>query len=236
MPRQPLMSSSAYSQQQRCDMIAVRSCMEFEPEWLHLLEEIHGKPENQTWRSMKDWLDKKKKGSVVYIAFGSEAKPSQVELTEIALGLELSGLPFIWVLRKHRGSVDTESIELPEGFEKRTRAQDLVCTCWAPQLKILARDSVGGFLTHSGWSSVVGALQHARALILLTFLADQGINARVLEEKKMGLVMEMEEGKVYRDKAKEMRPLFADKDQQDKYVEKLLDHLRSHGRIKKIKR
>ncbi|KAJ6758927.1 UDP-GLYCOSYLTRANSFERASE 91A1-LIKE [Salix koriyanagi] len=214
--------------------------------------------ENQTWRSMKDWLDKKKKGSVVYIAFGSEAKPSQVELTEIALGLELSGLPFIWVLRKHRGSVDTESIELPEGFEKRTRAQDLVCTCWAPQLKILAHDSVGGFLTHSGWSSVVGALQHARALILLTFLADQGINARVLEEKKMGysiprneksgyftrdsvaeslrLVMEMEEGKVYRDKAKEMRPLFADKDQQDKYVEKLLDHLRSHGRIKKIKR
>ncbi|KAJ6673152.1 GLYCOSYLTRANSFERASE [Salix viminalis] len=257
-----------------CDMIAVRSCMEFEPEWLHLLEEIHGKPvipvgvlatteydtgeENQTWRSMKDWLDKKKKGSIVYIAFGSEAKPSQVELTEIALGLELSGLPFIWVLRKHRGSVDTESIELPEGFEKRTRAQGLVCTSWAPQLKILAHDSVGGFLTHSGWSSVVEALQHARALILLTFLADQGINARVLEEKKMGysiprneksgyftrdsvaeslrLVMEMEEGKVYRDKAKEMRPLFADKDQQDKYVEKLLDHLKSHGRIKKIKR
>ncbi|KAJ6372780.1 hypothetical protein OIU76_027162 [Salix suchowensis] len=27
-----------------CDMIAVRSCMEFDPEWLHLLEEIHGKP------------------------------------------------------------------------------------------------------------------------------------------------------------------------------------------------
>ncbi|KAJ6435906.1 hypothetical protein OIU84_001015 [Salix udensis] len=177
-----------------CDMIAVRSCMEFEPEWLHLLEEIHGKPvipvgvlatteydtgeENQTWRSMKDWLDKKKKGSVVYIAFGSEAKPSQVELTEIALGLELSGLPFIWVLRKHRGSVDTESIELPEGFEKRTKAQGLVCTSWAAQLKILAHDSVGGFLTHSGWSSVVEALQHARALILLTFLADQGINAR----------------------------------------------------------
>uniref|UniRef100_A0A6N2N2N3 Uncharacterized protein n=1 Tax=Salix viminalis TaxID=40686 RepID=A0A6N2N2N3_SALVM len=39
----------------------------------------------------------------------------------------------------------------------------------------------------------------------------------------------MEEGKVNRDKAKEMRPLFADKDQQDKYVEKLLDHLKSHG-------
>lgn len=256
-----------------CDMIAVRSCMEFEPEWLQLLEEIHGKPvipvgvlattvydtgvENEAWRSIKDWLDKQKQGSVVYIAFGSEAKPSQVELTEIALGLELSGLPFFWVLRKHRGSADTELIELPEGFEERTKAQGLVWTSWAPQLKILAHDSVGGFLTHSGWSSVVEALQHARALILLTFLADQGINARVLEDKKMGysiprnekngyftrdsvaeslrLVMEKEEGKIYRDKVKEMKPLFADKDRQDKYVDKLVDHLRSHGRTKKIK-
>jgi UDP-N-acetylglucosamine:LPS N-acetylglucosamine transferase len=104
---------------------------------------------------------------------------------------------------------------------------------------------------------VVEALQHARALILLTFLADQGINARVLEDKKMGysiprnekngyftrdsvaeslrLVMEKEEGKIYRDKVKEMKPLFADKDRQDKYVDKLVDHLRSHGRTKKIK-
>ncbi|KAF2285301.1 hypothetical protein GH714_042343 [Hevea brasiliensis] len=79
---------------------------------------------------------------------------------------------------------------------------------------------------------VVEALQHERALILLTFLADQGINARLLEEKKMGypiprneldgsstrksvaesvrLVMVEEEGKIYREKAKKMRGLFGD--------------------------
>ncbi|KAH8481531.1 hypothetical protein H0E87_029206 [Populus deltoides] len=173
-----------------CDMIAVRSCMEFEPEWLQLLEEIHGKPvipvgvlattvydtgvENEAWRSIKDWLDKQKQGSVVYIAFGSEAKPSQVELTEIALGLELSGLPFFWVLRKHRGSADTENAK--NGY--------------------FTRDSVA---------------------------------------ESLRLVMEKEEGKIYRDKVKEMKPLFADKDRQDKYVDKLVDHLRSHGRPKKIK-
>ncbi|KAF2285292.1 hypothetical protein GH714_042334 [Hevea brasiliensis] len=27
-----------------CEMVVVRSCMEFEPEWLQLLEDIHGKP------------------------------------------------------------------------------------------------------------------------------------------------------------------------------------------------
>ena len=137
-----------------CDIVAVRSSMEFEPEWLRVLEDLHRKPvlpvgqlptavydngdESETWLWMKDWLDKQAKGSVVYVAFGSEAKPSQEELTEIALGLEQSKLPFFLVLRTRRGQADTELIELPEGFEERTKGQGLVCTSWVPQLKILA--------------------------------------------------------------------------------------------------
>ncbi|KAA8546690.1 hypothetical protein F0562_003079 [Nyssa sinensis] len=240
---------------QGCDAFALRSCYDFEPEWLKLLEEIYRKPvipvgqlpataydggdddKNDEWKAMKQWLDKQVKGSVVYVAFGSEAKPSQAELTEIALGLELSKLPFFWVFRKRRGLADTEFIELPDGFEERTKGRGLVWTSWAPQFKILSHDSVGGFLTHSGWGSVVEGLQFERALILLTFLAEQGLNARVLEEKKMAypiprddrdgsftrdsvadslrLVMVEEEGKMYRDKAKEMSRLFADRNKQD---------------------
>ncbi|XP_059624119.1 UDP-glycosyltransferase 91A1-like [Cornus florida] len=251
----------------RCDVLALRSCYEFESEWLPIVEEIHRKPvipvgqlpatayheddhEDIAWREMKEWLDKQGKGLVVYVAFGSEAKPSQAELTEIALGLELSELPFLWALRKKRGMADTEVIELPEGFEERTRGRGLVRTRWVPQLRILSHDSVGGFLTHSGWSSVVEGIQFGRALILLTFLAEQGLNARVLEEKKMGysiprderngwftrnsvaeslrLVMVEEEGKIYRDKVKEMQGIFGDRDIQDKYVDNLLAQLQSH--------
>ncbi|CAK9150919.1 unnamed protein product [Ilex paraguariensis] len=255
-----------------CDVLTVRSCSDFEPEWLKVVEEIHGKPaipvgqlpttafdgsdddKDDEWRGMKDWLDKQVKGSVVYVAFGSEAKPSQAELTEIALGLELSGLPFFWVLRKQRGSADTELIKLPEGFEERTKGRGWVCTSWAPQLKILSHDSVGGFLTHSGWSSVVEAIQFERALILLTFLADQGLNARLLEEKNgaysiprnytdgsftrnsvaesLSLVMLEEEGKIYREKVKELKELFGDRDRQEGYVDNLLDYLQSHRRHK----
>ncbi|KAF2285300.1 hypothetical protein GH714_042342 [Hevea brasiliensis] len=175
------------------DVIAVRSCSEIEPEWLQLIESIHRKPvfpvrqlppttyetedKIDMWRSIKEWLDMKEKISVVYIAFGGEAKPCKPQLTELVLGLELSGLPFFWAHRNRRGIADKELIELPPGFEEQTKGRGVVCTSWAPQLKILAHESVGGFLTQSGWSSMVEALMFGRAVILFTFYADQGINA-----------------------------------------------------------
>ncbi|XP_054794928.1 UDP-glycosyltransferase 91A1-like [Prosopis cineraria] len=253
---------------ENCDIVVIRSCSEFEPEWLRVLEEIHRKPilpvgqlpntnqnsdaedKNDMWRLIKDWLDQKDKGTVVYVAFGSEAKPSQAEVNEIALGLEKSELPFCWALRTRRGPTDTEVLSLPEGFEERTKGRGLVCTGWAPQLNILGHDSVGGFLTHSGWSSVVEAVQEEKPLVLLTFLADQGINARVLEEKKMGysiprderdgsftsdsvanslrLVMVQPQGRVYRENIKEMKDLLVNKERQDRSVDGLLDYLKAH--------
>ncbi|CAL5323730.1 unnamed protein product [Camellia sinensis] len=61
----------------------------------------------------------------------------------------------------------------------------MVWMSWAPQLKILSHDSVGGFLSHSRWSLMVEAIQFEKALILLTFLAKQGMISRLLEDKKM---------------------------------------------------
>ncbi|KAI6694963.1 hypothetical protein NL676_022673 [Syzygium grande] len=259
--------------QECCDMIALRSSYEVEPEWLSLLNDMHAKPvfpvgqlppgnpetrgETDSWRSIKEWLDVQKKGTVVYVAFGSESKPSQTELTEIAQGLELSGLPFFWALKTRLGSADTELVMLPDGFEKRVKGRGMVWDSWVPQLKILAHDSVGGSLTHAGWSSVVEALSFERALILFTFLADQGINARLLEERQIGypiprnesdgsvtrqsvaeslrLVMVEEEGRLYREKAKEMRPIFGDKDIQERYVNNLLNYFQEHRPVKQLK-
>ncbi|KAM5577021.1 UDP-glycosyltransferase 91A1-like [Rosa sericea] len=245
-----------------CDLIAIRSCAEFEPEWLGLLEVNQGKPvlpvgvlsttpntddDNETWRSIKDWLDRQSKNTVVYVAFGTEATPSQEEATEIALGLEKSGLPFFWVLRtKH----SEDAVKLPEGFEERNEGRGVVCRSWVPQLKILAHDSFGVFLSHSGWSSVVEALTFGRPLVLLPMSNDQGLNARYFGEKKVGyelprdeqdgsftsdavaeslrMVMEKEEGRVYRDKAKELKPLFGDRKRQNVYVDKFLEYITTH--------
>ncbi|XP_027367433.1 UDP-glycosyltransferase 91A1-like [Abrus precatorius] len=249
---------------QNCDVVVVRGCTNFEPEWFQVLENIYQKPvlpvgqlpstgfdddddENDTWRWMKDWLDKQARGSVVYVAFGSEAKPSQEEVTEIALGLEKSKLPFFWALRLQRGPWDPHVLRLPEGFEERTQGRGVVCTTWAPQLKILGHVAVGGFLSHAGWTSVVEAVQTEKPLVLLPFLADQGLNARMLEEKKMGytvprnerdgsftsdsvadsvrLVMVEEEGRIYRENIKEVKDLFVNKERQERYIDELLHYL-----------
>lgn len=246
-----------------CDVVVVRGCTEFEPEWFQVLRDIYRKPVlpagqlpstvfdggdmNDTWRWVKSWLDKQPHGKVLYVAFGSEAKPSQEEVTEIALGLEKSKLPFFWALRVRRGPTDTAVLRLPEGFEERTRGRGVVCNEWVPQVKILGHVAVGGFLTHSGWTSVVEAVQNEKPLVLLTFLADQGINARVLEEKKMGysvareerdgsftsdavahsvrLVVVEEEGRVYRERIKEVKDLFVNDERQERYVDDLLNYL-----------
>lgn len=252
-----------------CNMVAIRSCWELEPEWLKLLDQIMGKPivqvgllptpvtdfndptvDDESWGDIKKWLDRQEKGSVVYISFGSESKPTQTQLTELALGVELSGLPFFWAIKKQRGLADTEVTELPQGFEDRTRGRGMVYTSWVPQDKILSHDSLGGLLFQSGWSSVVEAVQFGKQLVLLPLVGDQELIARMLEEKKMGfmiprnerdgwfgrdtvadslkLVMVDEEGKIYRDKIKEMQSVFADMDKQDRYVDNLLAYLQTH--------
>ncbi|KAL7167675.1 hypothetical protein ACSBR2_038187 [Camellia fascicularis] len=45
------------------------------------------------------WLDKQPRGSVLFVSFGSSGTISQEQLTELALGLEMSEQKFIWVVR-----------------------------------------------------------------------------------------------------------------------------------------
>lgn len=247
-----------------CHAIFIRSCKELENDWLDLFAGLHQKPVvpvgllpptaqdreddvNDTWQIINGWLDRHDEESVIYVALGTEVEPSQDDLTELATGLELSGLPFFWALRKTHGLAEFQSFELPSGFEERVKERGMVWTSWTPQLKTLAHDSVGGFLTHCGWGSVIEGLQNGRPLVMLPFQVDQGLNARALEEKMVGievprneedgsltsnsvaesvrLIMADSKGQVYRDKAKEMKRIFGDRDLQEKYKDNLVEYL-----------
>ncbi|KAJ0680889.1 putative UDP-glucuronosyl/UDP-glucosyltransferase [Helianthus annuus] len=95
------------------------------------------------------------------------------QVHELAYGLELSGLDFIWVLRKPKG-VDGPDL-LPPNFEVSVFGKGVVRLRWAPQMEILAHPSIGGCLFHSGWGSVIESLGMGHLLILMHMVADQGL-------------------------------------------------------------
>ncbi|KAL7223334.1 hypothetical protein ACSBR1_024903 [Camellia fascicularis] len=168
---------------------------------------------NETWISISEQLNNQNNGFVVYVALGSKAMPSQEEVTELALG---------W-------------------------------SSLAPQLKILGHESVEGFLTHYGWGSMIEGLQFGKPLIMLPFMVDQGLNARVLHKKKVRIeiprdeedgsftrnlvadsirlvMVDNNEGLIYRKKTREMSALFGDKVLHDQYMHNFVEYLSKNSR------
>lgn len=255
-----------------CQTVLIRSCMEYEGAYLNVAKDVYGKPlkpvgllppaqdlwdstpVGSEWASRFRWLDEQAPKSVVLVGFGSEFKLSVEQMHELAFGLETSNLPFIWLLRNPLG-VPEEVDVLPEGFRARVAPRGLVCMGWAPQIKIMAHPSIGGYLFHSGWGSIVEALQFGLPLILAPMIIDQGLNARLAAEKKIGieierdekdgrftrvevakalrLVMVEAEGEPLRAKAREMMPIFAaNKSLHDSYMDEVVEYLVGYQRAK----
>ncbi|KAH7682353.1 hydroquinone glucosyltransferase protein [Dioscorea alata] len=124
-------------------------------------------------------------------------------------------------------SVDDPVEFLPEGFVERTKEVGLLVPSWAPQLQVLAHIATGGFLSHCGWNSTLESVMHGVPMIAWPLYAEQRMNAVMLtEEVKVALrpvvaadgiyksekiakvvkaLMEGEEGKKVREKAKELQ-------------------------------
>lgn len=130
-----------------------------------------------------NWLNNKDAGSVLFVSFGSEYFLSKQEREEIAFGLELSNVEFIWVLR-FPVTGEKMSIEeaLPEGFLERVKNRGIVVDGWIPQAKILQHASIGGFLSHCGWNSIMESLCYGKPLIAMPIKDDQPTNARLVVE------------------------------------------------------
>ncbi|VAH82159.1 unnamed protein product [Triticum turgidum subsp. durum] len=176
-------------------------------------------------------------------------KPRMVPLQRIALGLQASGLPFIWAFR---APTDAVSGGLPEGFEERVAGRGVVCRGWVPQVRFLAHASVGGFLTHAGWNSITEGLAQGVRLVLLPLVFEQGLNARNLVDKKISMevardeqdgsfaaddiaaalrrVMVEGEGEQFGAKVKELVKVFGDDEVNDTCVRDFLRHLSEHSK------
>ncbi|KAM3685432.1 hypothetical protein ACJW31_11G116800 [Castanea mollissima] len=140
------------------------------------------------------WLGNQPHGSVLFVCFGSGGTLSYDQTNELALGLELSGQKFLWVVRTpNNESADAAYLSdqtlynnplafLPKGFVERTEGQGLAVPSWAPQAQVLSHGSTGGFLTHCGWNSSLESIMQGIPLIAWPLYAEQKMNAVLLAE------------------------------------------------------
>ncbi|KAJ6833909.1 scopoletin glucosyltransferase-like [Iris pallida] len=139
-----------------------------------------GEPEGEGGDAIR-WLDRKPRGSVIYVSFGSLVRPGDAELAVLADGLVESNRDFIWV---------TKSDQLAD---RLAGTRGLVVKGWAPQLAILGHASTGGFVCHCGWNSTLEALRSGVPMLTWPVRGDQFLNARLVTHfLKVGIPLKEE--------------------------------------------
>ncbi|KAF3947037.1 hypothetical protein CMV_026775, partial [Castanea mollissima] len=153
-------------------------------------------PDRAQHERIMRWLDDQPPSTVVFLCFGSMGVLSGSQVGEIALGLELAGVRFVWALREPPKAQfalpdDYTSLEkvLPDGFLERTNKIGLVCG-WVSQVSILAHKAIGGFISHCGWNSILESLWYGIPIATWPIYAEQQINAFEMV-KELGLAIEI---------------------------------------------
>ncbi|KAL8040409.1 hypothetical protein ABFX02_10G095800 [Erythranthe guttata] len=135
-----------------------------------------------------NWLDSKSPGSVLYVSFGSSVQTNKQVTEEVAYGLLLSEVNFIWVIRPGiLGSPDNNV--LPFGFEDEINIKDKgLIIPWCDQIKVLSNPVIGGFLTHCGWNSTLESMWCGVPMICYPIDWDQPTNRKlVVDDWKIGI-------------------------------------------------
>jgi UDP:flavonoid glycosyltransferase YjiC (YdhE family) len=119
-----------------------------------------------------------------------------------------------------------------------------------PQVRVLAHAAVGAFMTHAGWNSLMESFLFGHRLVMLPLFADQGLTARLMTERRVGLevpwddrgsafrsedvartvrrVMVEEEGTEFSRNAEGLQEVVWDTARQERYIDELVQHLLQH--------
>ncbi|KAK9989483.1 hypothetical protein SO802_029722 [Lithocarpus litseifolius] len=153
-------------------------------------------PDQANHERIMQWLDDQPPSTVVFLSFGSLGCLSESQVREIACGLELAEVRFVWALREPSKAKfalpdDYTSLEkvLPNGFLERTTGIGLVCG-WVSQVSILAHKAIGGFVSHCGWNSILESLWHGIPIATWPIYSEQQMNAFEMV-KELGLAIEI---------------------------------------------
>ncbi|GAA0160679.1 glycosyltransferase [Lithospermum erythrorhizon] len=202
------------------DIVLVKGMKDIEGKYSEYLSEMCGKkiilvgalvqePNQDDENSfIIKWLNEKSEKSTIFVSFGSEYYLSDEEREEIAHGLELTKVNFVWVVRFPKDPKGKEiklEESLPTGFLTRVGDRGLILNGWAPQAKILEHPSIGGFVSHCGWNSIMESMKYGVPIIAMPMHLDQPINSRLVEEVGIGIeVVRSDNGKLLKEKLVEV--------------------------------
>ncbi|MBA0857966.1 hypothetical protein Goshw_019648 [Gossypium schwendimanii] len=145
------------------------------------------------------WLDSWPQNSVTYVCLGT--------IIELALGLEASNRPFIWVVREGYKSDEFNKWLSEEGFEERNKGRGLLIHGWAPQLSILSHT----FMNEKLVVQVLGIEERVGADIAMKWGEEEPYGVMVKREeitKAINLVMDSgNEGEERRKRAMKLQVL-----------------------------
>nr|BAC10994.1 rhamnosyl transferase [Nierembergia sp. NB17] len=248
-----------------CSAILAKTCSQMEGPYIEYVKSQFKKPVLLVGPVVPDppsgkleekwdaWLNKFEAGTVIYCSFGSETFLKDDQIKELALGLEQTGLPFFLVLN-FPANVDASAElnrGLPEGFRERVKEKGVIHSGWVQQQHILAHTSVGCYVCHAGFSSVIEAFMNDCQVVMLPQKGDQLLNAKLVSgDMKAGVEVnrrdedgyfskdDIEEAvekvmveKVIRENQKKWKEFLLNKDTHSKFVEDLVHDMMAMAKL-----
>ncbi|CAK9162986.1 unnamed protein product [Ilex paraguariensis] len=138
-----------------------------------------------------EWLNQQPPQSVIYVAFGSYTVFDETQFRELALGIELTNRPFLWVVRPDISN-ETNDAYL-KGFIERVGDRGRIVG-WAPQQNVLDHPSVACFISHCGWNSTMEGISNGIPFLCWPYFVDQFFNeSYICDVWKVGLGFKRDE-------------------------------------------
>jgi len=132
-----------------------------------------------------DWLDQQPPQSVVYVSFGSLAIVEPNQFKELALGLDLLNMPFLWVVRSDNNN------KVNSAYPDEFHGSKGKIVNWVPQRKILNHPAIACFISHCGWNSTIEGVCSGIPFLCWPFFSDQFVNrSYICDVWKVGLKLD----------------------------------------------
>uniref|UniRef100_A0A7N0UE99 Glycosyltransferase n=1 Tax=Kalanchoe fedtschenkoi TaxID=63787 RepID=A0A7N0UE99_KALFE len=128
------------------------------------------------------WLNSKPNASVVYVSFGSVWNFASEQTEELARALLQAGRPFLWVI-KAPAPQEEEQKKKDAQISRMAELEQLgLIVPWCNQVAVLSHPSVGCFVTHCGWNSMLESLAAGVPMVGMPIWVEQTTNAKLVED------------------------------------------------------